>query len=79
VLARLDEIPGVSRSRAECSGHYFLVGLTDGAVDGVAARAVEMLGRGARVLSAAEAGAQNDARRRGEPPVRGVARCQSGG
>jgi hypothetical protein len=69
VLARLDEIPGVSRSRAECSGHYFLVELDDSVVDGVAARAVEVLGRGARLLPREEAEAQHDARRRGEPWV----------
>jgi hypothetical protein len=69
VLARLDEIPGVSRSRAECSGHYFLVELTDGVADGVAARAVEILGHGARILPPGEAEAQHDARRRGEPWV----------
>ncbi len=67
MLARLDKIPGVSRSRAECSGHYFLVELTDGVVDGVAARAVEVLGHGARLLPREEAEAQHEARRRGEP------------
>jgi hypothetical protein len=66
VLARLDEIPGVSRSRAECSGHYFLVELVDGVPDGIGARALEILGRGAQILPNAEAEAQHEARRRGE-------------
>jgi predicted anti-sigma-YlaC factor YlaD len=69
VLARLDEIPGVSRSRAECSGHYFLVELADGMTGGVAARALEVLGRAAQVLPPEEAEAQQQARRRGEPWV----------
>jgi hypothetical protein len=67
VLARLDEIPGVSRSRAECSGHYFLVELADGVPDGIEARALEVLGRGARLLRPEEAEVQHKARRRGEP------------
>lgn len=69
MLARLDEIPGVTRSRAECSGHYFLVELPDpdGVTDGIAARAVEILGRGARLLRPEEAEVQQEARRRGEP------------
>jgi hypothetical protein len=67
VLARLDEIPGVNRSRAECSGHYFLVELADGVPDGIKARALEVLGRGARLLRPAEAEVQHEARRRGEP------------
>ncbi len=66
MLARLDEIPGVSRSRAECSGHYILVELRDGVPDGIGERALEILGRGARILPPAEADAQHDARRRGE-------------
>lgn len=66
MLARLDEIPGVSRSRAECSGHYILVELVDGVPDGIRARAVEILGRGAQILPPAEAEAQHEARRRGE-------------
>jgi hypothetical protein len=69
VLARLDEISGVSRSRAECSRHYFLVELADGVPDGVDAQAIEVLGRGARLLSPEEAEAQHEARRRGEPWV----------
>jgi hypothetical protein len=66
-LARLDVIPGVSRSRAECSGHYFLVELADGVADGIEARALEVLGRGARVLRPEEAEVQHETRRRGEP------------
>jgi hypothetical protein len=69
VLARLDEIPGVRRSRAECSGHYFLVEVADGEVGAVAERAIEILGRGARRLPPAEAEAQHEALRRGEPWV----------
>ncbi|WP_242392132.1 hypothetical protein [Anaeromyxobacter oryzisoli] len=69
MLARLDEIPGVSRSQAECSGHYFLVELVDGATDGIGARALDILGRGARLVTAEEANAQHEARRRGEPWV----------
>jgi hypothetical protein len=45
VLARLDEIPGVSRSRADCSGHFFLVELVDGAADGIRAWALEPVTR----------------------------------
>ena len=67
MLARLDEIPGVSRSRAECSGHYFLLELADGVADGIAARALEVVGRAAQVLSPEDADAQQEARRRGEP------------
>lgn len=69
MLARLDDLPGVSRSTAECSGYILMVELTDGADDGVAARVLEVLGRGARVLTGDEAAAQHDARRRGEPWV----------
>ncbi len=69
MLARLDEIPGVSRSRAECSGHYFLVELADGGTDGIEGRALEVLGRGARLVPPGEAEAQREARRRGEPWV----------
>jgi hypothetical protein len=69
VLARLDEIPGVSRSRAECSGHCFLLELDAGVADGVGARALEILGHGARLLTPEEAEAQHEARRRGEPWV----------
>ena len=72
MLARLDGIPGVSRSRAECSGHFFLVELVDGATDGIGARALEVLGRGARLVTSEEAEAQHDARRRGEPWVTAV-------
>jgi hypothetical protein len=67
VLARLDEIPGVSRSRAECSGHYFLLELVEGVPDGLAAVALAVLGREARVLTPDEADVQHEARRRGEP------------
>jgi hypothetical protein len=66
VLARLDAIPGVRRSRAECSGHYVLIELVDGVADGVGARALDILARGARILPPAEAEAQHEARRRGE-------------
>lgn len=68
MLARLDEIPGVTRSQAECSGHFFLIELVDGAT-AIGARALEILGRGARLATAEEAEAQHDARRRGEPWV----------
>ena len=67
MLARLDGIPGVSRSRAECSGHSFRLELAEGAPEAVAARAAEVLGRGARVLAPGEAEVQHAARRRGEP------------
>lgn len=67
MLARLDDIPGVTRSRAECSGHYFLIDLADGADDAIAARAIEVLGRDARLLDTADAGVQIRARQRGEP------------
>jgi hypothetical protein len=67
VLARLDEIPGVTGSRAECSGHYFRVELADGAADGIVPRAIEVLGRGARLLLPDEAAVQEEARRLGEP------------
>lgn len=62
----------MSRSRAECSGHFFLVELVDGATDDIGARALEVLGRGARLVTADEAGAQHDARRRGEPWITAV-------
>jgi hypothetical protein len=67
VLARLDEIPGVNESRAECSGHYFIIILDDDANDRIHASVLEVLGRGARVLPTDEAGVQHEARRRGEP------------
>lgn len=69
MLARLDAIPGVRRSRAECSGYLFLVELVEGAGEGAVSRAVEVLGPGARLLPPDEAEAQRDARRRGEPWV----------
>ncbi len=72
MLARLDGIPGVSCSRAECSGHFFLLELVDGATDGIGARALHILGRGARLATAEEADAQHDARRRGEPWVTAI-------
>ena len=56
-------------SRAECSGYCFLVELADGADEDTGARVLEILGRGARVLTAEEAEPQHDARRRGEPWV----------
>ena len=55
MLARLDELPGVSVSRAECSGYFFLLELVEGAGDDTGARALEILGRGARILTAEEA------------------------
>jgi hypothetical protein len=67
VLARLDEIPGVRRSRAECSGHYILIELVEGFSDGVTPVALKVLGREAQVLTADEADVQHEARRRGEP------------
>jgi hypothetical protein len=69
VLARLDDLPGVLRSRAECSGHYFLVELRDGATQGVVEGVVGILGDDAHLLASEEAEAQYDARRRGEPWV----------
>ncbi len=69
MLARLDELPGVSRSWAECSGYVFSVELAEGAEDATAARALEVLGRGSRLLAGEEAEAQHEARRRGEPWV----------
>lgn len=69
MLARLDGIPGVSKSLAEYSGHYFLVELADGAAEGIGARALEILGRGARLLSPEEAEVQKGTRQRGEPWV----------
>lgn len=69
MLARIDEIPGVRRSLAECSGHYFLVELAGGAGDGVAPRVLEVLGPGARLLPPEAAEVQHEARRRGEPWV----------
>ncbi len=69
MLARLDELPGVSRSWAECSGYLFIVELVEGADDATGARALEVLGRGARLLTDEEAEAQLEARGRGEPWV----------
>ena len=48
---------------------FFLLELVEGAGDDTGARALEILGRGARILTAEEAVPQLDARRRGEPWV----------
>lgn len=69
MLARIDELPGVRRSLAECSGHFFLVELDGASTDGVGPRVLEELGRGARLLPPEEAEVQHEARRRGEPWV----------
>jgi hypothetical protein len=68
VLARLDGIPGVSRSRVDSSGQFFWLTLDEDAdAPRVVAVALEVLGRGARALPADQAGAQLAAHPRGDP------------
>lgn len=68
VLARLDAVPGISRSRAEASGRFLLLELSPGADPGrVLAAARRALGREARRLPEAEAREQLAARGRGDP------------
>lgn len=68
VLARLDAVPGVSRSRAEASGRFVLLELSAGShPDEVEAAARRALGREARRLSEAEAREQLAARGSGDP------------
>jgi hypothetical protein len=68
VLARLDALPGVARSRTEATGRFFLIELRVGA-DAVLAeeRAMAVLGRGGRRLGESEAESQLAARGAGDP------------
>jgi hypothetical protein len=68
VLARVDAVPGVERSRVDSSGRFFWVTPRSGAdEDAVAAAVRGVLGQGARLLSPEEAGAQLAARGGGDP------------
>jgi len=68
VLARIDEVPGVARARAEASGRHLALELAPGADPAAVARAAlaVLAGRG-RPLGEDEARAQLDARPRGDP------------
>jgi hypothetical protein len=68
VLARLDELPGVARARAESAGRHFALELVPGAdAASVALAAREALAGRARVLGPEEAASQLAARPRGDP------------
>jgi hypothetical protein len=55
VLARLDEIDGVTESRVDWTGTRFLIGLAEGAEEPrVSTKAAETLGGGARMLGERE-------------------------
>ncbi len=68
VLARLQQIPGVTSARVDASGRYFWLTVQEspGAGD-VTALALEVLGKGARVLAAGQAETQLSAHRHGDP------------
>lgn len=68
VLARLDAVPGVRRSRTEASGRFLLLELSPRAdPQRVEASARRALGREARRLREPEAREQLDARGKGDP------------
>jgi hypothetical protein len=68
VLARLDAVPWVERSRVDSSGRFFWVESRSGSDAAEVTNGVrEILGKGARVLSPEEAGAQLAARGAGDP------------
>lgn len=68
MLARLDALPGVARSRADASGSYLLLELASGADPAaVEAAALRSLPAGARRLPESEAAEQLAALRRGDP------------
>jgi hypothetical protein len=67
VLARLRRLPGVADARVECSGTFFALSLLEGAeAEAVLPEVVEVLGPTSRLLEGEEAGAQLEARSRGE-------------
>jgi hypothetical protein len=67
VLARLRRLPGITDARVECSGTFFALSLADGAeAEAVLPMVVDVLGSRSRLLAAEEAGAQLEARSRGE-------------
>jgi hypothetical protein len=68
VLARLDALPGVTCSRTEASGRFFLIELGAGADEALAEeRAMAVLGGGCHRLGEPEAESQLAARRAGDP------------
>lgn len=68
VLARLQAVPGVASARVDSSGRFFWISFQEGADPaGGTGLALAALGRGARLLGAAEAEAQRAARGRGDP------------
>ena len=68
VLARLDAIPGLAPARSDSSGRFFWVAPGGGEDPAsVAARAREVLGAGARLLSPDEAESQLASRPQGDP------------
>lgn len=68
MLARLQAVPGVDSARVDSSGRFFWITFGDGADPAVGtARALGVLGKGARALGAADAEKQHAAHRRGDP------------
>ncbi len=67
MLARLQAVPGVASARVDSSGRFFWISFAEGADAGGTDLALGVLGKGARVLGAAEADAQRAAHGRGDP------------
>ena len=68
MLARLQAVPGVASARVDSSGRFFWITFGDG-VDraGGTARALGVLGKGARALGAEDAERQHAAHGQGDP------------
>lgn len=68
MLARLQALPGIAAARVDSSGRFFWITLAESAdAAGAAALALGVLGKGTRVLGAAEAEAQRSAHVLGDP------------
>jgi hypothetical protein len=71
VLARIDQVPGVAESRADWEGRHVLIRVAPGArPDEVVARAIPILGAGARRLDAAAESERLASFRRGDSWMR---------